>query len=653
MNSNNKKNPFKLFDDDNYKRISKLGKITRKNFDIFDLYNSESQEFIGKSLPQKRVNLFYIFILLNLLILLGKSFYLQILKGDYYQLLANKNRLKVTYLKTNRGLIYDRNGKLLVKNIPKFIITIIPSELPNIQSKRDNILKTLNDYIDIDINEVKRQLQNIKPNSLYYYRPILIKDNIDYEKAIQLKILISKLPGIYVQTDIKRKYLNENNLSLSHILGYIGKIGKKELDQDKEKYYLLTDYVGKSGLEKVYEKDLRGKHGVLKIEVDAYGQEKKVLEKQEKLLGNNLVLSIDYKIQSKLEEIIKEHLKKLNKTRASAVVLNPNNGEILALVSLPAYNNNDFSFGIDKKVYLNLIKNKDQPLFNRAISGEYPPGSTFKMIVASAALQEKIITEYTKFLSTGGIRIGKWFFPDWKIGGHGWVDVKKAIAQSVNTFFYIVGGGYKQFKGLGLNKIVYYAKKFGLGKRLNIDLLNESNGFIPTKEWKLKIKKEPWYIGDTYHLSIGQGYILVTPLQVAAFTSVIANNGILYQPHLVKQIINPNNNKIFTIKPKVLESNFIDIKNLKIVKQGLRQTVTNGSAWKLKNLPIKIAGKTGTAQWSKNKDPHAWFTSFAPYENPQIVLTILVEEGGEGSLVSVPIAKDFYEFWYKNYYKNH
>lgn len=265
--------------------------------------------------------------------------------------------------------------------------------------------------------------------------------------------------------------------------------------------------------------------------------------------------------------------------------------------------------------------------------------------MAAAALEEGVITEKTSFLSSGGLRIGQWFFPDWKAGGHGTTNVKKAIAESVNTFFYIIGGGFQDFIGLGIERIVKYEKMFGLGAQTGVDLPGEASGFLPSKEWKERVKNESWYIGDTYHASIGQGDVTATPLQIAVFTSFFANGGKIYRPHFVKEILDSKDNLVKEIKEDPIKEGFISDYNVKVVREGMRQTVTAGSARSLSLLPVEVAGKTGTAQWSSKKDPHAWFIGFAPYNDPQISFTILVEEGKEGSSVAVPIARQFLE-WY-------
>ncbi len=286
-------------------------------------------------------------------------------------------------------------------------------------------------------------------------------------------------------------------------------------------------------------------------------------------------------------------------------------------------------------------------MFNRSITGEYPSGSTIKPVVSIAALEEGIITENTTFLSTGGVQIDRWFFPDWKAGGHGITDVRKALSESVNTFFYMIGGGDNEtMTGLGVAKLTEYMEMFGLGKKLGIDLVGESSGFLPSKDWKEEVKGERWYIGDTYHLSIGQGDILVTPLQVANFTATIANGGTEYQPRLLKSILPRNSTKVINIDPIEIKKDFITQYYYQVVREGLREGVLSGSSRSLGTLPVTSAGKTGTAQFDNSGETHAWFTSFAPFESPEIVITVLVESGGGGESVALPIAKKGLEYWF-------
>ena len=411
--------------------------------------------------------------------------------------------------------------------------------------------------------------------------------------------------------------------------------------------YSLIDYVGKTGIEYFYEKELKGVSGKKNIEVDALGRQKKVINEIPAKNGYNIRLSLDLGLQLKAEEILKKHLENKKLNRASFIALNPSDGSVLALISLPAYNNNLFSGGISQDNYNELLNNPNRPLLNRAISGEFPAGSTIKPVFSAAALQEGVINEKTSFLSTGGLRISQWFFPDWKAGGHGNINVRSAIAWSVNTFFYYIGGGYGDFSGLGLDKLMDYAKLFGLGQKTGIDLPAEASGFLPSAKWKEDNINEPWYIGDTYHLSIGQGYLLTTPLQVANYTAAIANGGTLYKPHMVSEIFDENGEVISKYQGEVIKNNFIDFKNMETVRLGMKDAVDYGSARLLSYLSVPSAGKTGTAQWSSTKDTHAWYIGFAPYENPEIAFVVLVEEGGEGSSTATPIASEILKWYFE------
>ena len=617
-------------------------------------------------------------------IIFARAVWLQVFKNDYYRLLAEDNRLRAEIIEPKRGIIYDVNGKPLVRNKANFVLYFRPIDLPKDELVRDNLIRTISQVLDkgqasssdifassspvvtglasdnktqvISDNayfyQMKDALAKVQMGSLDSYRPLFIMDNIDYDKAMLIALNLPNWPGVFLSNKIRREYLlpsssettvlGEN--SLAHVLGYTGKINDQEL-KDMGPDYSLIDYVGKTGLEYSWEKELKGVAGKKNIEVDALGRQKKIINEVPETDGSNLLLSIDLDLQEKVEEVTNTYLKKANLHRASVVVMNPNNGEIMALVSLPAYDNNLFAKGISQEDYNKFLNDPNQPLFNRTISGEFPSGSVIKPIFASGALQEKIITISTSFLSNGGLRIGQWFFPDWKAGGHGQTDVRKAIAESVNTFFYIIGGGYGDFKGLGVEGLAKYARLFGLGKVTGIDLPGERPGFVPSAEWKQATKKEAWYIGDTYHFAIGQGDVLVTPLQVANYTAAIANGGTLYEPHIVSKILDSNNQVVKNIAPVILGQNLIDPANLEIVREGMRQTITAGSARSLNTLPVEVAGKTGTAQWSTTKGPHAWFIGFAPYDKPQLVIMVLVEEGVEGSTISAPIAKDILN-WY-------
>ncbi|MBU1028932.1 penicillin-binding protein 2, partial [Patescibacteria group bacterium] len=407
-----------------------------------------------------------------------------------------------------------------------------------------------------------------------------------------------------------------------------------------------TDRIGRTGLEQTYENYLRGTYGRRRIEVDALGRQKTVIAEEDSIPGSSLELAIDSNLQAEVQLILQKKLQAINRQRGSVIVMQPNTGEILAMVNLPSFNNNLFAQGISVKEYTALSEDPNHPLFARSISAALPSGSTFKLVIAAAALAEGLITPRTTFFSSGGLAINNWFFPDWKAGGHGLTNITKALSESVNTFFYIIGGGYENQEGLGVDRIIEYARKFGFGQKSGIDLPGEGEGFLPSKEWKETTKGERWYIGDTYHLAIGQGDILVTPLQIAVMTTVFANGGRLIEPHLVNAIISQTGQReehsTVVLNEQVVSPEIIDQ-----VRLGMRESVLAGSSRALSLLPVTAGAKTGTAQWSSSKNTHAWFTAFAPFDNPEIVITVVVEEGGEGSVTAAPIARDIMDFYFK------
>ncbi|KKR91736.1 MAG: Penicillin-binding protein 2 [Parcubacteria group bacterium GW2011_GWC2_42_12] len=605
---------------------------------------SGKKETIGRSFDVNKIFKINLALLLFFGFILGRAGWLSIARGGYYHELAEGNRIRVERIEAKRGVIYDRFGRPLVRNSANFLLYFVPADLPKDKIEQKKIIQRVSEYLgNIKPDEIVDSLVKIKSGSLESYQPLFIADNIDYEKALALYLAADIMPGVILTNKTRREY-NLFSLSLSHILGYTGKINEAELTKFGQEY-LPIDYIGKTGMENFWENEMKGLNGKKQIEVDALGKEKKIINQAAGQDGHNLVLSIDIELQKKLAEAVISALQKLRLNKACAIALDPNNGEILAMVSLPSYNNNDFARGLTQAEYASIAEHPDQPLFNRCIAGEYPSGSVIKPVVAAAALEEGIINENTSFNSAGGIKIDQWFFPDWKAGGHGYTNVRSAIANSVNTFFYYIGGGYQDFTGLGLDRMVRYEKLFGLDAQTGVDLLGEANGFLPSKEWKETTKGERWYIGDTYHLAIGQGDLLVTPLQVADYTAVFANGGSLYRPHLIKQVLNHQDQLIGEVENKPIRSNMVSAKNIEIVRQGLRQTITQGSAQSLQDVVVSVAGKTGTAQWSTVKPPHAWFTGFAPYDKPQIVITILIEQGGEGSAVAVPIAQEVLD-WY-------
>lgn len=593
------------------------------------------REKLETPLKKRRIYFLYFLIIFLLLILFVKVINLQIIKGNYWRSLADENRIRSYPIQALRGIIYDRNGKQFVFNKPGFNLSVIPADLLK-QEAMPKILDYLAEILKEPQQNIKASLERIANLSI----PVTIKQNISKEMALMLEAKFSNNPAVRIEVASHREYIN--GTYFFHLLGYLGKISPEE--RQKKSNYLPNDWIGKNGLELYYEDLLRGQYGRKLIEVDFSGEIKNIFNYTKPQAGKDIFLSVDSDLQKKLHDEIQQMLWGLKTNRAAGVALNPNTGEILALVSFPNLNSNKFIEGFSKNEFDNILKDFSKPLFNRVISGTYPPGSTIKPLIGAAAVKEGLVTPYQNINCLGNISVRHKYYPnifstfhDWKT--HGVTNLIKAIAESCNVYFYTIGGGYKAIEGLGVEKISQYLRKFGLGKLSGLDLPGEIAGLIPDADWKKKAKNENWYIGDTYNISIGQGDIMITPLQIALATAVLANNGTLYKPYIVNKIGQQS------ISSQVLEKNIInDSLIFQAVTKGMRQAVISGSAKALYDLPVKVAGKTGTAQ-SPQGASHAWFTSFAPYENPEIVLTILIENGGEGSAVAVPIAKEVLK-WY-------
>ena len=595
-------------------------------------------------LKNYKINFFIVVVFAVFVVLSGRLFYLQLLQGQSFLALAEGNRVKRIPLRAPRGIIYDTKRKILVENFPVFQLELIPRDAN--QAEIDNALQEINSIVPLDLEEVKNKIESTPP---YSDEPILLQDNISYDNFLDLKILLHNKGGFNLsQIEVRRYPFAEQT---SHLLGYLGRLGPNEKDLIRSGRYLYNDFIGRAGLEKQYENILKGENGYQEIEVNALGQQINFINEVEPKPGKSIILNVDLSLQTVLQQSLQKQLDKSEAKKAAAVAIDPFSGKILALVSLPTFDNNIFTDPLKKNELGKIFLDENQPLFFRPVQGEYPSGSTFKPIVAAAALAEKIITPRTTFLSTGGLRISRWFFPDWKTGGHGITNVTKAIAESVNTFFYYIGGGYDDFRGLGVKRITAYAKKFGLTQITGIDYPGEADGFLPSPEWKQKVKEERWYVGDTYNLSIGQGDVLVTPLQMAVAYSAIVNGGIRYQPQLVKAFLNEDTQTVEKVKPQVKARVDIDEKFLATVKEGLREAVEYGSARRLSLLKVTSGGKTGTAQVGGDKKPHAWFVGFAPYDKPEILLVIIIENAGEGSTYAVPVAYDVFK-WYFDDNKN-
>ncbi|MFA5925717.1 MAG: penicillin-binding protein 2 [Parcubacteria group bacterium] len=594
---------------------------------------------IGKPISEEGLRLLKFLVFFVFVFLAGRVFFLQVVKGDYYTEMSKENRTRYVLINAPRGIVYDRNGKKLVRNIPSFDAVAIPADLPKDASERAKEEREIASFLGMNDQGVSVIVESQDLNS---FNPILIKENVSEEEALIFSERKSHLSGFMLDQTAVRYY--EDGNYFSSIMGYSGKITKEELEKNPD--YYMTDYVGKTGLEASYEKYLRGVSGKQKVEVDSSGNIKKNLGVDSPVNGDDLHLTLDADLQKKIQDSLQNMLSTTGTKTAAAVAIDPRDGGILATVNLPSYDNNLFAKGISQEDYQKLITDEDKPMFNRSISGEYAPGSTFKPLVAAAALQEGTINAGTTLNCPGEINIGSYRFPDWKT--HGAMDIRNAIAESCDVFFYAVGGGWGDIPALGIDRIKKYADLFGFGSPLGIDIPGEASGLIPNQEWKQNRFNEKWYVGDDYHCSIGQGFDTATPLQLADMTATVANGGKVYQPHVVGGIVKPDGSEE-KIGSKIINQNFISPSNMNVVREGMRMTVSSehGSAMQLNDLKVAVAGKTGTAQFGGEGKTHGWFISFAPYDNPEIAMAVLVEGGGEGHSTAVPVTKEVYKWYFE------
>jgi len=571
--------------------------------------------------PIKSLNFVLLFtlIIICLIGLFIRTGYLQIIKGSYYQDLSQGNRLRIYPISAPRGIIYDRHNTPLVYNIPSFDLTINLNDFfDNSEEVQNQILEKISEIVNIDTGILEEARGEVSQ--------VVLVEGIERDAALVLETLVNQWPGVRLEKNAQRQYLAGSYFS--HIIGYTGR-GQ-----------WLNDQIGKDGLESSYQEILQGQPGQEQIEVDSLGKTQRLLATKLAQPGLGLVLHLDKDLQIKLYQSLEKKGRK-----AAALVVDPNNGGIMALVSLPSFDNNLFAQGISSEELARLDSDPNEPFLNRVLAGQYPSGSIIKPFIGAAALEEKIISPYQRLSCPGVITIVNQYnpeivyrFPDWKT--HGSTNLIEAIAQSCNIYFYTVGGGYGEIEGLGVDRIKQYLEYFGLNQATGIDLPHEEVGFIPDQEL---------YLGDVYHLSIGQGDILVTPLQMAMALAGIVNKGTLYQPQIIDKIIDTEGNLVKDILPQEIRKDFISSENLEFIQEGMRQAVTNGSAVSLADLSIKVAGKTGTAQFGKasSRETHAWFIGYAPYQNPEIVIVVLVEAGGQGYESAVPVAKEIFN-WYFN-----
>lgn len=570
-----------------------------------------------------------------LAILGGRVFFLSVLEGEKYRERAAENNTRNILVPAPRGLIFDRYGTPLVRNVPSMELIALPEKLPRDRLVREELFRSLHGIFDLGAEAPEAEFLALDESSA----PLVLKSVLTQEEMLIFSSRAESFPGVTIEKSAIREY--SDSVIFSHVIGYEGKIKKEELESNP--LYLPIDAIGKQGVEKEYESVLRGTRGADRKEVDSRGMTTRELAALDPIPGSDLFLNIDAELQKKSFDTLRAFLESKNLTKGAVVALDPRDGSVLALVSFPSFDNNLFARGIDRESYRALLEDPAHPLFHRAIAGTYPPGSTIKPFVATAALSEGIVTPSTQIESRGGISVGSFSFGDWK--AHGFTDIRQAIAVSSDVYFYSVGGGYGSIRGLGLDKLNEYERLFGFGEKTGIDLPGEEDGFLPTESWKKERMGERWYIGDTYHASIGQGFVLATPLQIAVGTAAVANGGTVWKPRVTGQVRAPDGSTK-TLPPEARHTLSSQAAALGVVREGMRLTVTEGTARSLRDLPISVAGKTGTAQFGNEEKTHGWFSSFAPYEDPSITLTVLVEDQNDKETYNaVPVTHDILR-WY-------
>lgn len=604
-----------------------------------------SEKKLEVPLSAKILRVFYYSSICIILFLFANTFYLNVIHGKSFSQLSKNNSQRTVFIRAERGVIYDKNMEQLVSNLPSFDLVLDKRDLPEIEVDRDKVIKGVANIIKINEEDLQKEIR--EANSV----EILILENIPHETLVLLEAKISDFIGFRIEKNTIRSYTNGS--VFSHLIGYTGKINEKELATLED--YSISDYLGKTGLERFYEKYLKGIPGKILTQKDVVGNKISESSPTEPEPGNSLVLYLDAKLQEKATEALLNTMKNVNSKAGSVVAMDPKTGGILAMVSEPSFDNNLFSQGISNKDLQSLFNNPQKPLFNRVVSGGYVTGSTIKPLEGAAALQEGIIKENTTVNCKGEIIVPNPYNPDLSqhftdLHVHGITDVKKAIAESCNVFFYTISGGFGSQKGLGVELIKKYLNLFGWGSPTNIDFPDDISGRVPNPAWKKEYfsnnkLEQNWVLGDTYNLSIGQGYLSVSPLQVVTAFASIANGGKLFEPHIVQKIIDSDKNTIQETEPKVVREGFISSENLAIIREGMRDAVVYGSSASLNSLPVKVASKTGTAQTPKSNVFHNWVTVFAPYDDPQIVITVQLENVPGLQAAALPVVKSILQ-WY-------
>lgn len=604
--------------------------------------------------PPARIYAMYGLIGLAFLLLSGQLWSVQVANHSQYQRRAEVNRVRLVSEKPLRGVIYDRAGRQVARNVASWTFAIRPADLPRDKAARDDVLTRLGRIFEMDPQDIAKVVDAAREDP---FTPARIKAPIPRELALIVEEQLDRFPGVVIQHTPIRQY--PEGAQLGKILGYTGPIPAATFQSRLEQGYERDDTLGLSGVELTFEEALRGTRGRRQVEVDALGRETNVLEVLQAMQpGGNVVLTIDTALQRRAGELLSAGMAKARSNQGAVVALDPRNGDVLAMVSLPDYDNNLFAGGISSADYRRLSEDRWTPLVNHAIGGLYPPGSTFKMVTALAALQERVVTPQTRINCPASVTVNGRVFRNWNPLGQGMLNVRQSLAQSCDIFFYETAGGnpYSRFQGLGIQKLADYARQFGFGERTGLRLTGEERGLVPTEEWKRDVKKEPWFIGDSYNVGIGQGDLLATPLQLANMTAAIANGGTLYRPRVASVVRDASGTEVGAFAPEVIRRLPVTPEHLSVVQAGMRDVITSpdGTAYHaLKQPAFSIAGKTGTAEFfgpldaKGNLPTHALFVAYAPFEAPQIAVAVIVHHGGEGSETAAPIAAELIKAYFE------
>jgi len=588
-----------------------------------------------------------ILVLIGFGLIIARFVYLQVIRYDYYSTRAEENRISLVPLIPNRGLIEDRHGVVMARNYSAYTLEITPSKVPDLDATIDDLSK----FIDIQPKDRKRfkKLEEESKN----FESLPIRTRLSDEEVAKFVARRYRFPGVDIKARLFRQY--PLNQLASHAIGYIGRINQREMDKiedddDMAENYRGTEYIGKTGLEQSYEKELHGITGFEQMEVDASGRAVRSLARTPAIPGNNLQLTLD----AGLQEVATQAF---GKQRGALVAIDPNNGDVLAFVSMPEFDPNLFVDGITSDNWNYLNNSPDKPMLNRALNGTYPPGSTFKPFMALGALETGKRAANTVIHDPGYFVFGNNTFRDDVAGGHGDVDMVKSIVESCDTYYYSLANE------MGINLIASFMSKFDFGARTGIDIAGESVGVLPSPEWKRKHFRRPeqqkWYAGETISIGIGQGYNSYTPLQLAHAVAILASGGLVYKPHLVKYVIDAETGQKRTIEPEPVRKLQFKQANLDVIRRAMVGVTTYGTgATAFKGVKYQVAGKTGTAQvfslrGSKYRAgevherlrDHAVFTAYAPADHPRIALAVLVENGGWGGQAAAPIARKVLDYY--------